>query len=91
LFTVVFPGMIVQRLSWFGISVPPSGARRRQVLRRGRRPRSVTSGFDRADLVVAVGHDPIGIGLVAVESGWNHRILHMDTQPNEVAAAYNGT
>jgi acetolactate synthase-1/2/3 large subunit len=48
----------------------------------------VLSGFDRADLVVSVGYDPVEYA----PSLWNparaHRIVHIDTQPAEVDAAY---
>jgi acetolactate synthase-1/2/3 large subunit len=48
----------------------------------------VLSGFDRADLVVSVGYDLVEYG----PSLWNptrsHQILHIDTQPAEIDAAY---
>ncbi|MDO8484906.1 MAG: acetolactate synthase large subunit [Candidatus Limnocylindrales bacterium] len=48
----------------------------------------VMSGFDRSDLVVSVGYDPVEYG----PSLWNPtrslRIIHIDTQPAEVDAAY---
>jgi len=48
----------------------------------------VLSGFDRADLVVAVGYDLVEYA----PSRWNpdgrQRIIHIDTQPAEVDAAY---
>ncbi|HEY7590868.1 MAG TPA: acetolactate synthase large subunit [Candidatus Limnocylindrales bacterium] len=48
----------------------------------------VLSGFDRADLVVSVGYDLVEYG----PSRWNpdgrKRIVHVDTQPAEVDAAY---
>ena len=48
----------------------------------------VMSGFDRSDLVVSVGYDPVEYA----PSLWNpsraQRILHIDTQPAEVDAAY---
>jgi acetolactate synthase-1/2/3 large subunit len=48
----------------------------------------VMSGFDRADLVISVGYDPVEYG----PSLWNPtgrtRIIHIDTQPAEVDAAY---
>ncbi len=48
----------------------------------------VLSGFDRADLVVAVGYDLVEYA----PSRWNpdgrKRIIHVDTQPAEVDAAY---
>jgi len=48
----------------------------------------VLSGFDRADLVVCVGYDLVEYA----PSSWNpdgsKRILHIDTQPAEIDAAY---
>ncbi len=48
----------------------------------------VLSGFDRADLVIAVGYDLVEYG----PSRWNpdgsKRIIHIDTQPAEVDASY---
>ena len=48
----------------------------------------VLSGFDRADLVIAVGYDLVEYA----PSRWNpdgtKRILHIDTQPAEVDASY---
>ena len=48
----------------------------------------VLSGFDRADLVVCVGYDLVEYA----PSRWNpdgrKRIVHIDTQPAEVDAAY---
>ncbi len=48
----------------------------------------VLSGFDRADLVVAVGYDLVEYA----PSRWNpdgrKRIIHIDTQPAEVDASY---
>jgi acetolactate synthase-1/2/3 large subunit len=48
----------------------------------------VLSGFDRADLVLAVGYDLVEYG----PSHWNadgrKRIIHIDTQPAEVDASY---
>ena len=48
----------------------------------------VLSGFDRADLVICVGYDLVEYG----PSRWNpdgtKRIVHIDTQPAEVDAAY---
>ena len=48
----------------------------------------VLSGFDRADLVVSVGYDPVEYA----PSWWNpertQRIIHIDTTPAEVDAAY---
>ena len=48
----------------------------------------VLSGFDRADLVVTVGYDPVEYGPALWNPGRNHRIIHIDTQPSEVDAAY---
>jgi acetolactate synthase-1/2/3 large subunit len=48
----------------------------------------VMSGFDRADLVVAVGYDPVEYAPSLWNPGRSHRILHIDTQPAEVDAAY---
>jgi acetolactate synthase-1/2/3 large subunit len=48
----------------------------------------VLSGFDRADLVVSVGYDPVEYA----PSWWNpdrsKRIIHIDTTPAEIDAAY---
>ena len=48
----------------------------------------VLSGFDRADLVVSVGYDTVEYA----PSWWNpdrsKRIIHIDTQPAEIDAAY---
>jgi acetolactate synthase-1/2/3 large subunit len=48
----------------------------------------VMSGFDRADLVISVGYDLVEYA----PSKWNpdrtKRIVHIDTQPSEVDAAY---
>jgi acetolactate synthase I/II/III large subunit len=48
----------------------------------------VLSGFDRSDLVVSVGYDPVEYA----PSWWNpdrsKRIVHIDTTPAEVDAAY---
>jgi acetolactate synthase I/II/III large subunit len=48
----------------------------------------VLSGFDRADLVVSVGYDPVEYA----PSWWNpdrsKRIIHIDTTPAEVDSAY---
>jgi acetolactate synthase I/II/III large subunit len=48
----------------------------------------VMSGFDRADLVVAVGYDSVEYEPSLWNPGRSHRILHIDTQPAEVDAAY---
>jgi acetolactate synthase-1/2/3 large subunit len=48
----------------------------------------VLTGFDRADLVISVGYDPVEYA----PSRWNgdrpKRIVHIDTQPSEVDASY---
>ncbi len=48
----------------------------------------VLTGFDRADLVVSVGYDPVEYA----PSHWNpdglKRVIHIDTQPAEVDYAY---
>ena len=48
----------------------------------------VLSGFDRADLVISVGYDPVEYA----PSRWNadrrSRIVHIDTTPSEVDGAY---
>jgi acetolactate synthase-1/2/3 large subunit len=48
----------------------------------------VLSGFDRADLVVAVGYDLVEYGPSLWNPNRGHRILHIDTQPAEIDAAY---
>jgi acetolactate synthase-1/2/3 large subunit len=48
----------------------------------------VLSGFDRADLVVSVGYDPVEYGPALWNPRRGHRIIHIDTQPAEVDAAY---
>ena len=48
----------------------------------------VLSGFDRADLVVSVGYDPVEYGPGLWNPNRTHRIIHIDTQPAEVDAAY---
>jgi acetolactate synthase-1/2/3 large subunit len=48
----------------------------------------VLSGFDRADLVVSVGYDPVEYGPALWNPNRAHRIIHIDTQPAEVDAAY---
>ena len=48
----------------------------------------VLSGFDRADLVVSVGYDPVEYGPALWNPNRAHRIVHIDTQPAEVDAAY---
>ena len=48
----------------------------------------VLSGFDRADLVVSVGYDPVEYAPSFWNPGRDKRIIHIDTQPAEVDAAY---
>ncbi len=48
----------------------------------------VMSGFDRSDLVVSVGYDPVEYAPSLWNPARTHRILHIDTQPAEVDAAY---
>jgi acetolactate synthase-1/2/3 large subunit len=48
----------------------------------------VLSGFDRADLVVSVGYDLVEYGPSLWNPNRSHRILHIDTQPAEIDAAY---
>jgi acetolactate synthase-1/2/3 large subunit len=48
----------------------------------------VLSGFDRADLVVSIGYDPVEYGPALWNPNRAHRIVHIDTQPAEVDAAY---
>jgi len=48
----------------------------------------VLSGFDRADLVVSVGYDLVEYGPSLWNPNRGHRILHIDTQPAEIDAAY---
>ena len=48
----------------------------------------VLSGFDRADLVVSVGYDPVEYGPGRWNPGGTKRIVHIDTTPAEVDAAY---
>jgi acetolactate synthase I/II/III large subunit len=48
----------------------------------------VMSGFDRADLVVSVGYDPVEYGPALWNPNRGHRIVHIDTQPAEVDVAY---
>jgi acetolactate synthase-1/2/3 large subunit len=48
----------------------------------------VLSGFDRADLVVSVGYDTVEYGPALWNPNRGHRIIHIDTQPAEVDAAY---
>jgi acetolactate synthase-1/2/3 large subunit len=48
----------------------------------------VLSGFDRADLVIAVGYDQVEYAPERWNPDRRTRILHIDTQPSEVDAAY---
>ena len=48
----------------------------------------VLSGFDRADLVVSVGYDLVEYAPARWNPDGTKRIVHIDTQPAEVDAAY---
>ncbi len=48
----------------------------------------VLSGFDRADLVVAIGYDLVEYGPARWNPDGRKRIIHIDTQPAEVDAFY---
>lgn len=48
----------------------------------------VLSGFDRADLVVSVGYDPVEYAPARWNPDGRIRIIHIDTQPAEVDASY---
>ncbi|HET7028558.1 MAG TPA: acetolactate synthase large subunit [Candidatus Limnocylindrales bacterium] len=48
----------------------------------------VLSGFDRADLVISVGYDPVEYAPVRWNPDGGKRIVHIDTTPAEVDAAY---
>jgi acetolactate synthase-1/2/3 large subunit len=48
----------------------------------------VLSGFDRADLVVCIGYDLVEYAPVAWNPDGAKRIIHIDTQPAEIDAAY---
>jgi acetolactate synthase-1/2/3 large subunit len=48
----------------------------------------VMSGFDRSDLVVSVGYDPVEYGPSLWNPAGTARIIHIDTQPSEVDAFY---
>ena len=48
----------------------------------------VLSGFDRADLVICVGYDPVEYAPARWNPDGSKRIVHIDTQPAEVDAAY---
>ena len=48
----------------------------------------VLTGFDRADLVVSVGYDPVEYAPARWNPDGRKPILHIDTQPAEVDASY---
>lgn len=48
----------------------------------------VLSGFDRADLVVCVGYDLVEYAPSAWNADGTKRVIHIDTQPAEIDAAY---
>ena len=48
----------------------------------------VASGFDRADLVICVGYDLVEYAPSSWNPGGGKRIVHIDTQPAEIDAAY---
>jgi acetolactate synthase-1/2/3 large subunit len=48
----------------------------------------VLTGFDRADLVLAVGYDLVEYGPMQWNPDGRKRIIHIDTQPAEVDASY---
>ena len=48
----------------------------------------VLTGFDRADLVVSVGYDPVEYAPDRWNADRQRTIVHIDTQPAEVDAAY---
>jgi acetolactate synthase-1/2/3 large subunit len=48
----------------------------------------VLSGFDRADLVICIGYDLVEYAPVAWNPDGAKRIIHIDTQPAEIDAAY---
>jgi acetolactate synthase I/II/III large subunit len=48
----------------------------------------VLSGFDRADLIVSVGYDPVEYAPARWNPDRSKRIIHIDTQPAEVDASY---
>ena len=48
----------------------------------------VLTGFDRADLVVSVGYDPVEYAPGRWNPDGSKRIIHIDTQPAEVDASY---
>ncbi|HEV8280494.1 MAG TPA: acetolactate synthase large subunit [Candidatus Limnocylindrales bacterium] len=48
----------------------------------------VLSGFDRADLVICVGYDLVEYAPSSWDPDGSKRVLHVDTQPAEIDAAY---
>jgi acetolactate synthase-1/2/3 large subunit len=48
----------------------------------------VLSGFDRADLVVCVGYDLVEYAPSSWDPDGTKRVIHIDTQPAEIDAAY---
>ena len=48
----------------------------------------VLTGFDRADLVICVGYDLVEYGPSRWNPGGKKRVIHIDTTPAEVDAAY---
>src|SRR6478736_9889284 len=48
----------------------------------------VLTGFDRADLIVSVGYDPVEYAPARWNPDGRKPIIHIDTQPAEVDAAY---
>jgi acetolactate synthase-1/2/3 large subunit len=48
----------------------------------------VLSGFDRADLVICVGYDLVEYAPSSWDPDGTKRIIHIDTQPAEIDAAY---
>ena len=48
----------------------------------------VLAGFDRADLVICIGYDLVEYAPAHWNSDGSKRIIHIDTQPAEVEAAY---
>jgi len=48
----------------------------------------VLSGFDRADLVICVGYDLVEYSPASWNPDGSKRVIHVDTQPAEIDAAY---
>lgn len=48
----------------------------------------VSCGFDRADLVIAVGYDPVEFSPRLWNSGGDKQILHVNSTPSEIDANY---